>query len=70
MHSLLWFLAIAMGSPGTLVPIQNEKPASSVHEAAILKEFFDRIKAYAAPEKKVEGPLPGLNSWTLFPMIP
>jgi len=58
------------GSPGAPIlvpPIQNEKPASSAHEAAISKDVFDRIKTYAGLKKNVEGSLPVLNSWTLFP---
>jgi hypothetical protein len=65
MRPLLWFLFAAMGIPGTsiLVPaIQNEKPASSAQEVTITKEFSDRIKAYVALQKKMEGSLPGLKS--------
>jgi hypothetical protein len=65
MRALLWFLAIAMGSPGTLIfvsTIQNEKPASSAQQATISKEFSNRIKAYVALQKKLEGALPGLKT--------
>jgi len=65
MRSFLWFLAVALGSPGTgiLLPaIQNVKPASSAQELTIAKEFSDRIKAYVALQKKLEGSLPGLKS--------
>jgi hypothetical protein len=65
MRASLWFLALAMGSPGTFIPvptIQNEKPVSSAQEAAITKEFSDRIKAYVALQKKLEGSLPGLKT--------
>jgi hypothetical protein len=65
MRALFWFLAIAIGSPGTsilVLIIQNEKPASSAQEAAISKDFSDRIKAYDALRKKLDGSLPGLKT--------
>jgi len=65
MRTLFWVLAIASGLPGKsiLVPtIQNEKPALSAQEAALTKDFSDRIKAYIALQKKLEASLPGLKS--------
>jgi len=65
MRPILWFLVIAIGSPGTGIQVpkvQNEKPVSSAQEATITKEFSDRIKAYVALQKKLEGSLPGLKS--------
>jgi len=65
MRALIWFLAIAVGTPAMafLVPaIQNEKPALSAQEAAITKDFTDRIKDYVAIQKKLEGTLPGPKS--------
>jgi len=65
MRSLLWFLAIAMGSPGgsiSVPQIQSVKAASSAQEATISQEFSDRIKAYVALQKKLEGSLPGLKT--------
>ena len=65
MRAVLWFLAIATATPGiaVLVPaIQKEKPAPSAQEATIAKDFSDRIKAYVALQKKLEGSLPGLKT--------
>jgi len=65
MRPFLWFIAIAMGTPGAMLPvpsIQNERSASSAQESAIAKEFSDRTKAYVSVQKKLEGTLPGLKS--------
>jgi hypothetical protein len=65
MRPFLWFFAIAMGTPGAVLPgppIQNEKSVSSAQQSAIAKEFSDRTKAYVATQKKLESTLPGLKS--------
>jgi hypothetical protein len=65
MRALFWILAAAIGTSGAAIlvsTVQNEKPALSAPEAAIAKDFSDRIKAYVSLQKKLEGSLPGLKS--------
>jgi hypothetical protein len=59
MPSLLWFLAVAMGSPGT--SILNQNPAPVAQDATISK-FSDRIQTYVPLQKKLERSLPVLKT--------
>jgi hypothetical protein len=64
MRTCIWFLGIAIATPSLAFPvvtIQNEKPATA-HDAILIKDFSDRIKAYVALQKKLEASLPGLKS--------
>jgi len=71
MSKRLWFLAIVAivaivtGIPGTISPTltaQNEKPVLTAQEAAIAKDFTQRVKEYVALQKRLESSLPGLRS--------